>query len=448
MTAINKVYARFTKQTSILPLVVFRIAFGILMCFSQLRFMYKGWIEACYTTPKFHFTYHYFHWVVPFDPPMMYIIVGGSALCAFLIAIGMFYRVAIFLFFITFTYLELVEKAWYLNHYYFVSLVAFLLLWIPAHRNYSIDALIYKKIRLHQVPLWTIKILQLQIAIVYIFGGIAKLKSDWLLAAQPLKIWLLARTDIPILGVLFHYSGTAYVFSWLAMLYDLSIPFLLWNKRYRLWAYSAVIVFHVLTYLLFNIGMFPWLMIASSLIFITPEEWKTIGEKLSISIKKIPVSTTTARYITHRSTLPIIAIYILFQITFPLRHMALTDTVLWTENGLRFSWHVMIREKNGVVAFRIVDHDTQKKFTVYPSQYLSIIQEKQMSFQPDMIWQFAHFLKEEYQEQGATNLSIYVDTKVALNGRASQTFLDPNIDILRITTIDEVYNHVLPMTDF
>ncbi|WP_438424227.1 HTTM domain-containing protein [Aquimarina macrocephali] len=441
-TVIKRIYEIFSKSTSILPLAIYRIAFGFLMCFSQLRFMYKGWIEDCYTSPKFHFTYQYFDWIQPLDTTIMYIIVGASAVFALFVGLGMLYRVSAVLFFISFTYLELIEKSWYLNHYYFASLVAFLLIWLPAHRNYSIDALIHKNIRLSKVPSWTIIALKLQIAVVYIFGGIAKLKSDWLFEAQPLKIWLGARTDIPLIGELFQYDSTAYAFSWIGMVYDLSIPFLLWNKRCRPWAYILVIIFHVLTYILFNIGMFPWLMMAGSLIFITADEWKAIGKKIRISIKGLP-AITTKEYKTSKIAIPLLLIYFVFQFTFPLRHTILTDHLLWTENGLRFSWHVMIMEKNGFTEFTVVDHENQKKFTVYPSQHLTVIQEKQMSFQPDMIWQFAHYLKKEYNKRGIENMSIYVNSKVSLNGRPSQLFIDPKTDLLAIKDVDDIYRHVM-----
>lgn len=445
MMEISKLYIKLTQQTSILPLAIFRMAFGFLLCFSQLRFLWKGWVIHSYTAPQFHFTYQYFNWIHPFSTPTMYFIVGACALSAFLIGLGLFYRVATVLFFISFTYLELIEKSWYLNHYYFVSLVAFLLIWLPANANYSLDAVLFKKIRLSKVPVWTTLILKLQLVTVYFFGGIAKIKPDWLFEAQPLKIWLKARTDIPLLGRLFEYDITPFLFSWSGMLYDLTIPFLLWNKKSRPIAYFLVVVFHVLTYILFNIGMFPWLMIAGSLIFITANEWTTIFKKLHINLKEL--SATTRTYTTHKIILPLACVFFFFQLVIPVRHFTLSDNVLWTENGLRFAWHVMIMEKNGFTEFTIVNNDTQKKFTAYPSQYLTKIQEKQMSFQPDMIWQFAQYLDEEFQKKGLQNISIYVNSKVSLNGRTSQTYIDPKINLLTLGSVDEIYYYVIPLKE-
>lgn len=406
----------------------------------MFRFLYNGWIEDCYITPSFHFTYQFFDWVRPFDITIMYAIVilcGVSALC---IGLGFLYRIATIIFFFTFTYLELIEKSWYLNHYYFVSLVAFLLILVPANRNYSIDVKLFPSIKLFSLPNWTIAIFKLQLAIVYFFGGIAKLKPDWLLNAQPLNIWLKTRTGTPIIGWLFEYDITPFIFSWSGMLYDLLIPFLLWTKRTRSIAYIFVVVFHVLTHVLFNIGMFPWVMIFGSLVFITYQEWKNILNYFEINLPK--KNEVKLNYKTNRFILQFLLLFFVFQVLFPLRHHLLTDNVLWTENGFRFSWNVMLMEKNGYTEFKIIDKNSDKYWIEYPSNRLSTVQEKQMSFQPDMIWQYAQFLKKEYQKKGYKKLEIYVNSKVSLNGRKSQTFINANKNLLEIRKVDDIYNYV------
>ena len=305
MMVISKLYKYLTKQTSILPLAIFRMAFGFLMCFSLFRFMYNGWIEDCYTTP-IHFTYQFFDWVRPFDTTTMYLIVSICGLSAFCIGLGFLYRISTIIFFFSFTYLELIEKSWYLNHYYFVSLVAFLLILVPANREYALDTKFFPKRKLSNVPNWTIIIFKLQLCTVYFFGGLAKVKTDWLIQAQPLKTWLKAKTDLPFLGWLFEYDITPYLFSWSGMLYDLAIPFLLWTRKTRPIAYVLVVIFHVLTYALFNIGMFPWLMIFGSLIFITTEEWRTILNYFNINLS---LSTQKNSYKTQKLVIPFLILF-------------------------------------------------------------------------------------------------------------------------------------------
>ncbi len=441
MTGIEKWSGSLGRPTSILPLVIFRMAFGMLMCISQLRFIYKGWVEACFTDPGFHFTYQFFPWVRPFDTTVMYFLVALSALFALMMAVGLYYRLAAAAFFILFTYLELVEKSWYLNHYYLVSLLAFLLIWLPAHRKYSLDAARSDAFRADTVPAWTILLLQAQLALVYFFGGLAKLKADWLWEAQPLRIWLHARADLPLLGGILDHEFTAFLFSWGGMLFDLGIPFLLFHRKTRLWAYLLVVVFHTITGLLFPIGMFPWIMTGCTLIFFTEQEWQNIQGYIRPRLPSTP--TLTGNHRIAPATASFLLVYLLLQLGLPLRHFLYTDHILWSENGFRFSWHVMVMEKSGFTEFTVVDHENGKKIVVYPSAYLTPIQERQMSFQPDMIWQFAHYLGERYAGEDTSKVSVYVRNKVSLNGRPSGTLLDPETDLMAIPSMDAVYDAVL-----
>ena len=56
---------KLTQPVDILPLALFRIAFGLLMGASALRFVLNGWVEAVYLAPEFHFSYLGFDWVKP-----------------------------------------------------------------------------------------------------------------------------------------------------------------------------------------------------------------------------------------------------------------------------------------------------------------------------------------------------------------------------------------------
>jgi len=402
----------FLQQVDILPLVVFRIAFGLLMCISQIRFVAKGWVEELYLAPTYHFTYTGFSWVKPLPEAFMYWLVYLSIVLAFFIAIGLFYRIAILLFFLAFTYLELIDKALYLNHYYFISLVAFLLIFLPAHKAFSVDSLRYKW-PIQKIAQWPISVLRLQLGIVYFFAGVAKIKYDWLVLGQPLKIWLTARADMPYIGHLFTYDFVPYLFSWGGMLYDLSIPFLLFYRKTRKPAYLLVIFFHVLTFAMFYIGMFPWIMIACTLIFFEGDEWR----RLFPGIPK--ASPTFSRQNKSLNIRWLLIPYFALQFFLPLRHHIYEGNVLENEKGLRFAWHVMVMEKNGHVEYQLEDVTTGNKWKVAPSSYLTLAQEKQMSFQPDMIVQFGIYLKDNYRAETGKECRVTAKNWTSLNGRPS-----------------------------
>ena len=143
------------------------------------------------------------------------------------------------------------DKTTYLNHYYFVSILSFLMIFLPAHTYFSVDANRNELIRKEYVPKWTIDSIKLLLGIVYFYAGLAKLNSDWLVKAMPLKIWLPSKFDIPFLGDLLQAEWVHYAFSWSGAIYDLSIPFLLLYRRTRTYAFVFVVIFHVLTRILF-----------------------------------------------------------------------------------------------------------------------------------------------------------------------------------------------------
>ena len=254
------------KTDKAYKLSTFRIFFGLLMLFSLIRFWSKGWIETLYTQPQFHFTYYGFNWVKPYGN-FVYFVFLICLITTILITVGYKFRFSIFIFFLSFTYLELIDKTTYLNHYYFISALSFLLIFIPCSAYFSLDNYFQKKESIN-VYKWQIDAIKIFIFIVYFYAGFAKINSDWLFKAMPLKIWITSKYDLPIIGnYLSQQNWFHYLLSWSGMIYDLIIPFLLLSKKLRNFAFLLVVIFHLLTRFLFPIGMFPYIMIFSTLIF-------------------------------------------------------------------------------------------------------------------------------------------------------------------------------------
>ena len=70
-----------------------------------------------------------------------------------------------------------------------------------------------------------------------------------------------------------------------------------------------------------------------------------------------------------------------------------------------------------------------------------------MSFQPDFIIEYAHFLHDYYQKQGVKNPIVTVDSYVALNGRLSQRYIDPNVDLAKEKDTFKHKTWILPFND-
>ncbi len=428
-------------ETSASPLVVFRTGFGLMMLVGIVRFWAYGWIDKLYIQPDFHFSYRYFEWVRPLGQftYLLFLVAGLAALC---IMIGYRYRLAMVAFFLSFTYIELMDKTTYLNHYYFISLFSLLLCFIPIPAGWA-------GARGCKVDRGYIRVLQVFVAVVYCYAGLAKLNSDWLLEAQPLAIWLPAKYSVPLLGDLLQQRWVHYAFAWGGAAYDLAIPFLLWWRPTRVLAFVLVVVFHVLTRVLFPIGMFPYIMIVSALIFFGPE----VHDRILGGLAQIgggwdqrfrdggrgPTQGVGGRVA--------ITGILAFHLLFPLRHLLHSGEVFWTEAGYRFSWRVMLMEKAGVATFTVRDRASERRVVVDNREFLTVFQEKQMATQPDFLLQYAHYLADHFRQRGFAEPAVYVDSYVALNGRLSQRYVNPKIDLAAVDTDTPVTQWLMPFND-
>jgi hypothetical protein len=372
---------------------IMRIAFGLVMFISTVRFMAKGWVDEFYVAPHFHFPFYGLEWVRPLPAAGMYAVFVLMLLASLGLILPRFYRLSAALFFLCFVYVELLDKSFYLNHYYLVSLISFLLIWVPADRRGE-------------------DIIKFQICIVYFFAGISKLTHAWMIEAIPLRIWL------PAFGGLFKQLWVAYAFSWLGALFDLTIWLFLLLPRTRKIAYLAVIIFHLTTALLFKIGMFPYIMIAVTLVFFSPET----------PPKPIPPTIPPRN---EKAMLTLLAAYFLLQLALPLRYLCYPGNLCWTEEGFRFSWRVMLMEKGGTAFFYVKDARSGRRWEVENGRFLTPLQERQMSTQPDMILQFAHHLHDTYQKKGIVDPVITVEDYVTLNGGGSRLYIDSTVDLAK-----------------
>lgn len=444
----KKITAKVSQPVHIAPLVTFRVAFGAMMFISIIRFWFRGWITDLYVKPNFYFPFFGWDWVQPLGNTGMHIVFALLAITALCITFGLFYRIAIILFFLAFTYVELIDITNYLNHYYFVSVISFLMIWLPANRNYSIDSIINPSIKRTHIPLWTIGTIRLQLAMVYFFAGLAKLNFDWMMNALPMKIWLPAKTHLPIVGPFMYEDWVAYFFSWFGACYDLFIAFFLMNRKTRPMAYVFVLGFHIATAVFFPaIGMFPYIMMVSSLVFFSSSFHQKIWEWLSRTKNTITTNEYDYPRNTKKLLLVLLTVHFIVQVIVPLRFVFYPGHLFWTEQGFRFSWRVMLMEKSGNTFFYVKEPTTGRKYEVNNADYLTPLQEKMVSTQPDMMVYYAHHLARKYSEKGIVNPEVYVESYVALNGRRSKLFIDSTVDLSKKKTGFQNYDWILPFVE-
>ncbi len=407
----------------IAPLVWFRIAFAAILLWQIGLYFGLGWITAFWVRPRFHFTYYGFGWVQPWPAGGMYVHCALLAALAVCMLVGFLYRASAALCCLGFTYLFLLDQANYLNHVYLLCLVSFLMVFVPAHRSCSIDAWRRPWWRSRTVPAWGLWLLRAQVAIVYVFAAIAKMNADWL-RGEPLRSWLAARPDVPVIGPLLRAEALVPAFAYGSLLLDLlAVPALLW-RRTRAVAACALLLFHLLNWQLFDLGVFPWLMIAATVLFLPPE-WLRRGRSAPA-----PAGSPLGR--RKRRTLALVGAYLAVQVLVPLRLWLYPGNPSWTEQGHTFAWRMLVREKRGEIALYVVDPVRRQRWEVEMWRHITPFQRRKMATHPDMILQLAHRVAARHRLQGRTQAQVYARAVATLNDHPPQWLVDPRVDLAAV----------------
>jgi vitamin K-dependent gamma-carboxylase len=428
-TRMDTFWARAWAPVDGASLAAFRVFTGALLAISAIRFLAFGWVDRLFVAPTYFFPFWGFEWIRPLPGPWMHAVFVAIAITGVLMALGLFYRVASIVAFGLFTYVELIDVTNYLNHYYLVSLVLFLAMLLPLHRMWSLDAHRDPAVRSETQPAWAVWLLRFQIGLVYLFAALAKATPDWLVHAQPLQIWLAARSDLPAVGSLFERVEVAYLMSWAGFAYDLTIPLWLGWSRTRAAAFVVLVAFHGMTQLLFPIGMFPAIMTTAALVFFDPS-WPRTLVRIPAPEQPpfVPPSLTPLRAVATIA----LAAWCTFHLLMPLRAHAYGGNVLWHEQGMRWSWRVMCREKNGSVAYRVRAREWSRERYVAASSYLTTDQEREFATQPDLVLRLAHHVRDDLERRGLHDVEVRVDALASLNGRPMARLIDADVDLARV----------------
>jgi len=452
---------RLFAPISIAPLVYFRVACGALLVWLVcIFFNYRGLdqIYEYFIGPSLHFTYPGFDWVKPLPGRGMYILFFGLGLAAALVTVGLGYRVAAAAFFLGFTYVFLLEKARYLNHYYLVCLVALLLAVVPAHRSFSLDVLLRPSLRAATVPAWTLWLLRFQFGVVYFFAGLAKCHADWI-DGTIIRLMFADKTGLPVIGDLLTQPWLAVAFSWGGLLLDLlAFPLLLW-RRTRLPMLVLVVVFHVMNSQLFAIDIFPWMMIAASVILFFPDRLPWFdrpdasahgpagGAAAQAASEAAAASATATAEIPpvarplgrgRKLTLAFLAAYVAMQTLMPLRHVVYADDGDWTEEGQIFAWRMLMTYKYALPprfpvtyrrAGRLVKEDLPVPAPGDTAFWVTHWQFRKMAIDPDMILQYCHWRRDQLVRAGCDQIDIRAEVAVSLNGREPRPMIDPGVNL-------------------
>ncbi len=441
----EKLIKKIQHPTDVGSVVLFRIAFGLIMFWEVSRYFFYGWVEDIYVKPQFHFQYEWFQWISPLPANGMYFIFGGLGILALMISLGLYYRVSSILFFLGYSYVFLIDQALYNNHFYLICLLSFVLTLAPLQNAYSLDVIRGKAPHTEKLPALWLWLIRFHIGIVYFFGGIAKFDPDWLSGLATKELMLIANRGT-FLETLTLHAWFPYFYAWSGMLFDLLIPFLMLWKPFRKWAFLAAVLFHMNNYFVFPIGIFPVLSLVLTLMFFDSDFPKRMAPKklrswissyYSMRLSKIEKKHLVEEFPNQRTEIPrifllFVLIYSVVHLILPFRHLHYPGVTNWHEEGHYFAWRMMLRQKIIRIQFNVTHPQTGEQRYADPSDYLNSSQFNVFAGNPGMILLFAHHLDQLVQSNTGFDPIITAKINVSLNGRPFKELVDPQLDLSKI----------------
>ena len=432
------------KQVDGSSLGVFRILWGLLMVWESIRKLPKA--DGMYSPEYFHFKYEFFYFIKPLPAVwMMQAEISLMLIAAILITVGYFFRPACAVFLMIFTHLFLIEKIYYNNHFYLTILMSFLLMLSQADRCYRLPLPWKKKKvetpRSQTIPMWNLAILRSQIIVLYFFGGVAKLNSDWL-AGEPVRFWFSMKDPDHLLSFFLGQEWFVWVVCWSGLILDLFAGFALLSKRTRVFTMVVLVFFHLTNAMLFQIGLFPLIGIGLLILFVEPDRPRKVfhwlHKKLGLFTSNVKASTDNARtsdgYLNWGVT-AFVCGWIAVQIVIPLRIHKYQQNPGWTEVGQCFSWRMMLRTKDAFIHLKFDPPEAERYLEEHPEVLprISKAHLTRMAKNPLFVMQYTHALSEALESNGIEDVKISCVSIASLNGRPYQFLINPETDLTKVS---------------
>jgi vitamin K-dependent gamma-carboxylase len=449
-----------SQPVSASTLGVFRLLFGGLMVTEFYDFYIYFSHYLVYT--QFLVQHDGFEWLQIMPEELMLPIFTGLMISAGLFALGIYYRINSIVIFTGFAYIFFLDKGHYNNHFYLYTMILFFFQFVDA----TWGSFAIKKVKM--IPYWQLFIFKFQIFIVYFYGGIAKIDSDWL-QGYPMRYWLVEMTQNSSSWLKGFYASEfgAYFFSWGGLLFDLLIGFGLFSRKFRRISIVIAVVFHLHNKALFSIGSFPFAMICTMILFANPRkgEWlkaafiahykvpfqlirklmlktKTIFQKspgLIIDYSDSMKSTALNPFRTKLSV-RFFMFWFCFQLTIPFRHFAYEGDPAWTGEGHLFAWRMMLVDTTDGVRYFLEVPETKELIPIDILQYVTYRQFYKMSRTPKSFVKLAHHLAGEVRKAGGIEKPIIrMEIIKSVNGRSPKVLNDITLNYALIEY--EVFKH-------
>ncbi|KAH7639750.1 vitamin k-dependent gamma-carboxylase-like isoform x1 [Dermatophagoides farinae] len=375
------------------------------------------------------------------------------------IILGYHYRLSTFLYTITYWILLMQDRSRWNNHSYLFGLLAIQLLMNDSNHKWSLDSFWNNRKNDDDddyIEHWQYFLLRFQIFIVYFYAGLKKFNPDWLSGYSMINIsqnWIFRSAMLLSIP---DYWIDYYLIHLIGFIFDLFVGFLLIYQPTRWLAFILCSIFNLINSQLFQIGMFPWIMLAIMPIFCRPDWPMIIIWKLGMGNKfcnKNPITDNSHcntnvqnkqqqqqpqhfHWNIRRIFVAIFVIlYIIIQLTLPFAFLIFRGYNTWTTGIYGYNWDMMVHNWNHLhTQIKIRAHDRRNNETII--RYLdseSWTHNNRWTHHADMAKQFARCVEQKLRMNNDyyEHIELYLDVWTSLNGRFAQRIFDPNVDLIR-----------------
>ncbi len=402
-------------------LIVFRFFFGFLIACESFGAILTGWVKRVFIDPEFTFSFIGLDWLQPLPGSGMYWYFVLMGFLGLFIMVGYRYKFAMITYTLLWAGVYFMQKSSYNNHYYLLLIISFFMIFLPANQYKSLDVKQNRVIESFFMPNWIRLLFIVQVGIVYVFAASAKLYPDWLDGSFT-KNLLLGTTSNTYFVAVFSQKWFYLFIAYAGIFFDLLIVPLLLYKKTRTFAIVASLIFHLFNAVFLQIGIFPFFALSFALFFYDPKTIQALFFKNKTIIEPVTnVNKETTSNLVYYVFIP----FLFVQFLLPLRHHLIKGDVLWTEEGHRLSWRMMLRERSGNISIKIKNNNSG---SIVPYDYSKNLTSKQISnlaTKPDFIWQYCQRIKKEYENK---DISIFIDCKNSINRGAYKPLIDPEQD--------------------
>ncbi len=411
------------KPTDAAGLILFRKVFAICLFIQVFEFYAADMINKTFVINHMLLPFHFSAWLPALPGKLMHLPFLAQIVAAILLFTDKHAKKGAVIYFISFSYVVLLDISYYNNHFYMELLLIFFFFFCHPQRISGKD----------YVPALLLWIFRLQVIAVYFFGGIAKLNPDWLIHHEPMRQMLQNTMGTNVSG------GLVSFYTYSGLIFDLTIGLLLVLPATRRPAILLTILFHLSNLLMFksgknvSIGIFPFLMMATNLLF-TDAAWLRNRVPFFFPVPKQNKKSNTAVVFLQpgdrrkKIILSGLLLYLLLQLFLPLRHFLIPGNVDWTNEGYYFAWRMKIRAKQTNLKINAIDESNGKSTVIQPFRFMNTSQYKAMCEDPAAMHFFIQLLKQKALKMGMKKPAFYLNWTCSLNGRAPQAVVDSTAD--------------------